>query len=296
MNAANKGRDKKKIEQNRQAAIVQFLVAPPWIAPQLRAQGHVEARRQKVFPIRGHAAKDRLAIRRDAAARSQWLAADGAGAAEVLVYGTQPPLWIAPQLRAQGHVKAQRQVVARLCGHAAKDRLAIRRDAAARSQWLAAVGAGAAEVLVYGTQTPLWIAPQLRAQGHVEAQRQVVAPLRRHAAKDRLAVRRDAAARRQWLAAVGVRAAEVLDLLWRRAIKRASLADRCLVTSPLPATNPEHSEPGGAGVRRRGALSGGAQSRGARGAGAEPSGAKGSGFESFRSYQKQEGPPSLVPL
>ena len=128
---------------------------------------------------------------------------------------------------------------------------------------------------------PRWIAPQLRAQGHVEVRRQKVAPIRGHAAKDRLAVRRDAAARRQWLAAVGAGAAEFLDLLWRPAIKRASLADRCLVTSPVPATDPEHSEPGGAGVRGRGALSGGS-TRGARGAGAEPSGAKGCGFESFR--------------
>jgi hypothetical protein len=97
----------------------------------------------------------------------------------------------------------------------------------------------------------LRIAPQLRAQGHVEARRQKVVPIRGHAAKDRLAVRRDAAARRQGLAAGGVGAAEVLDLLSRRAIKRASLADRCLVKSPLPETDPEHSEPGGAGVRGR---------------------------------------------
>ena len=54
-----------------------------------------------------------------------------------------------------------------------------------------------------------------------------------------------------------------------------------IATSPDPATDPEHSEPGGAGVRGRGALSGGS-TRGARGAGAEPSGAKGCGFESFR--------------
>ena len=40
------------------------------------------------------------------------------------------------------------------------------------------------------------------------------------------------------------------------------------VTSPLPATDPEHSKPGGAGVRGR-ALSGGSP-RGACGAGAEP--------------------------
>jgi hypothetical protein len=83
LNAANKRIDKKR-DEKRQAAIVHILVAPPWIAPQLRAQGHVEAQRQKVKPIRGHAAKDRLAIRRDAAARRQWLAVGGAGAAEVL--------------------------------------------------------------------------------------------------------------------------------------------------------------------------------------------------------------------
>ena len=61
-----------------------MLGDPPRIAPQLRAQGHVEARRQKVPPIRGHAAKDRLAVRRDAAARRQEAAAGGTGAAEVL--------------------------------------------------------------------------------------------------------------------------------------------------------------------------------------------------------------------
>jgi len=80
-------------------------------------------------------------------------------------------------------------------------------------------------------KAPLWIAPQLRAQGHVKAQRQVVAPPRGHTAKDRLAVRRDAAARlRQRLAAAGAGATEVLDLLWRSArrpaIKRASNAER----------------------------------------------------------------------
>ena len=113
-----------------------------------RAQSHVEARRQKVLPIRGHAAKDRLAVRRDAVARRQWLAAGGAGAAKVLVYGTQAPLWIAPQLRAQGHVEARRQNVRPIRGHAAKDRLAVRRDAAARRKGLAAGGTGAAEVLI----------------------------------------------------------------------------------------------------------------------------------------------------
>ena len=65
-------------------AIVKLPEAPLWIAPQLRAQGHVKERRQKVPPIRGHAAKDRLAVRRDAAVRRQWLAAGGAGAAKVL--------------------------------------------------------------------------------------------------------------------------------------------------------------------------------------------------------------------
>ncbi len=67
-----------------QSHAFQVLVAPPWIAPQLRAQGHVKAQRQKVLPIRGHAAKDCLAVRQDAAARRKWLAAGGAGAAEVL--------------------------------------------------------------------------------------------------------------------------------------------------------------------------------------------------------------------
>ena len=62
--------------------------APHWIAPQLRAQGHVEARRQKISPPHGHAAINRLAVRRDAAARRQRrrqrLAAVGAGPAKVL--------------------------------------------------------------------------------------------------------------------------------------------------------------------------------------------------------------------
>ena len=82
MKAANKEIGK-QIDQAQPNAI-NVLGAPLRIAPQLRAQGHVEARRQKVVPIRGHAAKDRLAVRRDAAARRQWLAAGGAGAAEVL--------------------------------------------------------------------------------------------------------------------------------------------------------------------------------------------------------------------
>jgi hypothetical protein len=64
-------------------------------------------------------------------------------------------------------------------------------------------------------------------------------------------------------------------------LRDAAAATRRAATPPLPATDPEHSEPGGAGVRGRGALSGGS-TRGARGAGAEPSGAKGCGFESFR--------------
>ncbi len=55
---------------------------------------------------------------------------------------------------------------------------------------------------------------------------------------------------------------------------------------PVPATDTEHSKPGGAGVRGRGALSGGS-TRGARGAGAEPSGAKGcAGSNPSGSYQK----------
>ena len=74
-------------EGGHQSAFAQrilALIAPLRIAPQLRAQGHVEARRQKVIPLRGHAAKDHLAVRRDAAARRQRLAAGDAGAAEVL--------------------------------------------------------------------------------------------------------------------------------------------------------------------------------------------------------------------
>ncbi len=83
---------------------------------------------------------------------------------------------------------------------------------------------------IFLAYAPPWIAPQLRAQGHMEARRQQVVRLREHIAKDRLAVRRDAAARRQWLAAGGAGAAEVLDLLWRPArrpaIKGASNAER----------------------------------------------------------------------
>ena len=52
---------------------------------------------------------------------------------------------------------------------------------------------------------------------------------------------------------------------------------RRVATSPVPATDPEHSEPGGAGVRGR-ALSGGSP-RGARGAGAGPRGTEGPRFE-----------------
>ena len=63
-------------------------------------------------------------------------------------------------------------------------------------------------------------------------------------------------------------------------LRHIHAAPRRVATPPVPATDPEHSEPGGAGVRGRGALSGGS-TRGARGAGAEPSGAKGFGFESF---------------
>ena len=153
---------------------------------------------------------------------------------------------------------------------------------------------------------PPRIAPQLRAQGHVEARRQKVLPIRKHAAKDRLAVRRDAAARRQRLAAGGAGAAKVLDLLpiWREESRDAGEATsrdeakarsgggearfggggkilraavpRRVATSPVPATDTEHSEPGGAGVRGR-ALSGGS-TRGARGARAGPRGAEGPGF------------------
>jgi hypothetical protein len=120
---------------------------------------------------------------------------------------------------------------------------------------------------------PLRIAPLLRAQGHVEARRQKVGPIRGHAAKDRLAVLRDAVAPRQWLAAGGAGAAKVLDLLWRRA-----------ATSPVPETDPEHSMSTASRVEQawgaRGALSGGC-TRGARGAGAELSGRRGSRFESL---------------
>ena len=138
----------------------------------------------------------------------------------------------------------------------------------------------------------------MRAQGHVEARRQKVARLRGHAAKDRLAVRRDAAARRQRLAAGGAGATKALDLLWRTArrptIKRASNAEQRvnkrqpIAASPVPATDPEHSEPGGAGVRGRvgqGSAQRWEHTRGA-GAGAERSGAKGCGFESFRALPR----------
>ena len=54
----------------------------------------------------------------------------------------------------------------------------------------------------------------------------------------------------------------------------ADAAPRLVATPPVPATDTEHSEPGGAGVTGRGALSGGI-TQGARGAGAEPSGAIG---------------------
>jgi len=85
LKAANIRSDKKS-DEKRPAAIVPIivLVASLWIAPQLRAQGHVEACRQMVLPIRGHAAKDRLAVRRDAVARRQRLAVVGVRAAEVL--------------------------------------------------------------------------------------------------------------------------------------------------------------------------------------------------------------------
>ncbi len=73
---------KKEIEEAQILAI--HVEAPLRIAPQLRAQGHVEARRKKVVRLRGYAAKDCLAVRRDAAARRQWLATVGAGAAKVL--------------------------------------------------------------------------------------------------------------------------------------------------------------------------------------------------------------------
>ncbi len=49
--------------------LVSRIKDPPWIAPLLRAQDHVEARWQSVARLRGHTTKDRLAVRRDAAAR-----------------------------------------------------------------------------------------------------------------------------------------------------------------------------------------------------------------------------------
>ncbi len=63
-------------------------------------------------------------------------------------------------------------------------------------------------------------------------------------------------------------------------IRQGATKKKPRITKPPPATYPELSEPGGASVRGRGALSCGS-TRGARGAGAEPSGAKGCGFEPF---------------
>jgi hypothetical protein len=65
-------------------------------------------------------------------------------------------------------------------------------------------------------------------------------------------------------------------------------APRRVATSPVPATDPEHSEPGGAGVRGRGALSGGS-TRGGRGAGAEPSAVQEAGGSNpSGSYQREK--------
>ena len=60
-------------------------------------------------------------------------------------------------------------------------------------------------------------------------------------------------------------------------LQAAAAVSRRAATPPLPATDPERSKPGGAGVRGRRALSGGS-TRGARGAGTKPNGC---GFESF---------------
>ena len=116
----------------------------------------------------------------------------------------------------------------------------------------------------------LRIAPLLRAQGHVEARRQKVPPIRGHAAKDRLAVPRDAAARRQRLAAVGAGAAEVIVI-----ISRPAAAPCRAATSPVPATDPEHSEPGGAGAGGRSAV-GAHEGRAGRGPGREVQEVRGS--------------------
>ena len=230
----------------------------------------MEARRQQVVPIREHAAKDRLAVRRDAAARRQGLAAVGAGAAKALDL-----LW-RPARRPAGRLLAtspRRAATSPLPvpdpEHSEPGGAGVRGRALSGGSPRGARGAGAGprgaggprfELLLglpkrrcgcflnaankeSGNQSedaqalaiqvlvaPPRIAPQLRAQGHVEARRQKVVPLRGHAAKDRLAVRRDAAARRQGLAAGGAGAAKVLDLLgWMQtnvSLLRAHTASR----------------------------------------------------------------------
>ena len=60
-----------------------------------------------------------------------------------------PDIWarLASHLRTHAHVKTERQDVMIACRNAAVELLAVRRDAAARRQGLAAGGAGAAKVL-----------------------------------------------------------------------------------------------------------------------------------------------------
>ncbi len=108
MAAANKESGNQCVDAQRLA--IHEPEAPIWIAPQLRAQGHVEARRQNVVRLRGHAAKDRLAVRRDAKTRSQWLAADGAGAAKA------PDLRWRPASRDAGEATSRDEAEARSGG------------------------------------------------------------------------------------------------------------------------------------------------------------------------------------
>jgi hypothetical protein len=72
---------------------------------------------------------------------------------------------------------------------------------------------------------------------------------------------------------------------------------RCLVTSPLPATDPEHSEPGGAGVRGRGALTAVGAHEGRAGRGRSRAVRKAAGSNPSGSYQQHiKSSPSLVYL
>ena len=75
----------------------------------------------------------------------------------------------------------------------------------------------------------------------------------------------------------GARPFEGVSIIAHAGLTRGAAVPRRVATFPVPFTDTEHSEPGGAGVRGR-ALSGGSP-RGARGAGAGPRGAEGSGFE-----------------